>query len=91
MPADRPTTHPLQGAVGPYIDRVKLYRPLRQITSTGAIGGSHEANSYRNPDHLVGPGHAPPQGELAFDQSSGFDPSDAEPIPDFDFDRSRLD
>ena len=37
------------------------------------------------------PARAPPQGELAFDQSSGFDPTDAEPIPDFDFDQSRLD
>ena len=36
----------------------------------------------------LSPARAPPQGELAFDQSSGFDPSDAEPIPDFDFDQS---
>ena len=39
----------------------------------------------------LSPARAPPQGELAFDQSSGFDPSDAEPIPDFDFDQSLLD
>jgi hypothetical protein len=39
----------------------------------------------------LSPARAPPQGELAFDQSSGFDPTDAEPIPDFDFDQSRLD
>ena len=36
----------------------------------------------------LSPARAPPQGELAFDQSSGFDPSDAEPIPDFNFDQS---
>ena len=42
----------------------------------------------------LSPARAPPQSELAFDQSSGFDPADAEPIPDhasrgaLDFDQS---
>ncbi len=31
---------------------------------------------------------APPQTELGFDQSSGFDPTDPEPIPELDFDQS---
>jgi hypothetical protein len=34
------------------------------------------------------PARGPPQAELAFDQTSDFDPTDAEPVPDFDFDQS---
>ena len=31
---------------------------------------------------------APPQSEFPFDQSAGFDPTDPEPVPDFEFDQS---
>ena len=31
---------------------------------------------------------APPQTDLGFDQSSGFDPTDAEPMPQIEFDQS---
>ena len=34
------------------------------------------------------PARAPPQTELRFDQSAGFDPTAPEPIPDFQFDQS---
>jgi len=36
----------------------------------------------------LSPARAPPQGILGFDQPSGFDPTDAEPIPEFEFDQS---
>jgi hypothetical protein len=39
----------------------------------------------------VTPARAPPQAELAFDQTPDFDPTDAEPPPDFDFDQSTPD
>ena len=34
------------------------------------------------------PARAPPQTVLGFDQSSGFDPTDPEPTPEFEFDQS---
>ena len=36
----------------------------------------------------LSPARAPPQTDLGFDQSSGFDPTDAEPIPQIEFDQS---
>lgn len=36
----------------------------------------------------LAPARGPPQPELLFDQTPGFDPTDPEPIPDFDFDQS---
>ena len=36
----------------------------------------------------LSPARAPPQGILGFDQPSGFDPTDPEPIPEFEFDQS---
>ncbi len=37
---------------------------------------------------LLTPARAPPQTELGLDQSSGFDPTDPEPLPEFEFDQS---
>ena len=37
---------------------------------------------------LLTPARAPPQTDFGFDQSSGFDPTDPEPIPDLEFDQS---
>ena len=37
---------------------------------------------------LLSPARAPPQTELGFDQSSGFDPTDPDPIPELEFDQS---
>ena len=34
---------------------------------------------------------APPQRVLGFNQSSGFDPADLEPIPEYEFDQSLAD
>ena len=34
------------------------------------------------------PARAPPQGIFEFDQTGGFDPTDPEPIPEFEFDQS---
>ena len=36
---------------------------------------------------LLSPARAPPQTELGFDQSFGFDPADPEPIPEYEFDQ----
>ena len=36
----------------------------------------------------LAPARAPPQAELAFDQTAAFDPSDGEDGPDFEFDQS---
>ncbi len=37
---------------------------------------------------LLSPARAPPQGLFAFDQTTGFDPTDPEPVPEFEFDQS---
>ena len=37
---------------------------------------------------LISPARGPPQGDLLLDQTPAFDPSEAEPIPDFVFDQS---
>ena len=37
---------------------------------------------------LLSPARAPPQTDFGFDQSSGFDPTDPEPIPELEFDQS---
>ena len=37
---------------------------------------------------LLTPARGPPQTELGFDQSSGFDPTDPQPLPEFEFDQS---
>ncbi len=37
---------------------------------------------------LLNPARAPPQTELGLDQSSRFDPTDPEPLPEFEFDQS---
>lgn len=34
------------------------------------------------------PARGPPQGDFLLDQSSGFNPTEAEPVPDFIFDQS---
>ncbi len=36
----------------------------------------------------LSPARAPPQTDFGFDQSSGFDPGDPEPIPEYEFDQS---
>jgi len=36
----------------------------------------------------LSPARAPPQGLFEFDQTGGFDPTDPEPIPEFEFDQS---
>ena len=36
----------------------------------------------------LSPARAPPQGIFEFDQTGGFDPTDPEPIPEFEFDQS---
>jgi len=36
----------------------------------------------------LSPARAPPQGLLEFDQTAGFDPTEPEPIPEFEFDQS---
>ena len=36
----------------------------------------------------LSPARAPPRGLFAFDQTGGFDPSDPEPVPEFEFDQS---
>jgi hypothetical protein len=40
------------------------------------------------PPPILSPARAPPQTVLGFDQSSGFDPADPEPIPEYEFDQS---
>ena len=40
---------------------------------------------------LLSPARAPPQRVLGFNQSSGLDPADPEPIPEYEFDRSLAD
>ena len=37
---------------------------------------------------LLSPARAPPQADFGFDQSSEFDPTDPEPIPELEFDQS---
>ena len=37
---------------------------------------------------LLSPARAPPQTDFGFDQSSEFDPTDPEPLPEFEFDQS---
>ena len=37
---------------------------------------------------LLSPARAPPQADFGFDQSSAFDPTDPEPIPELEFDQS---
>ena len=37
---------------------------------------------------LLRPARSPPQTDFGFDQSSGFDPTDPEPIPELEFDQS---
>ena len=37
---------------------------------------------------LLSPARAPPQTDFGFDQSSGLDPTDPEPIPELEFDQS---
>jgi hypothetical protein len=37
---------------------------------------------------LVAPARGPPQAEIDFDQTSGFDPAEGDPGPDFNFDQS---
>ncbi|MEX1258765.1 MAG: hypothetical protein WEG36_14210 [Gemmatimonadota bacterium] len=46
----------------------------------------HLALPHRPPP--LTPARAPPQAELDFDQTSAFDPSDPEPLPEPDFDQS---
>ena len=48
---------------------------------------SHLALPTRPPP--LSPARAPPQTDLGFDQSSGFDPADPEPIPEYEFDQSQ--
>jgi hypothetical protein len=36
----------------------------------------------------LAPARGPPQAELNFDQTSGYDPADGDPGPDFEFDQS---
>jgi hypothetical protein len=36
----------------------------------------------------LAPARGPPQREIDFDQTSGFDPIEGDPSPDFDFDQS---
>ena len=36
----------------------------------------------------LSPARGPPQGDFLLDQTSGFDPAEAEPVPDFVFDQS---
>lgn len=36
----------------------------------------------------LSPARGPPQGDFLLDQSSGFNPTEAEPVPDFIFDQS---
>ena len=36
----------------------------------------------------ISPARGPPQGDLLLDQTPAFDPTEAEPIPDFMFDQS---
>lgn len=36
----------------------------------------------------LSPARGPPQGDFLFDQTSGFDATDAESVPDFMFDQS---
>ena len=37
---------------------------------------------------LISPARGPPQGDLLLDRTPAFDPTEAEPIPDFVFDQS---
>ena len=37
---------------------------------------------------LISPARGPPQGDLLLDQTPAFDPTEAEPVPDFVFDPS---
>ena len=37
---------------------------------------------------FLSPARAPPQTDFGFDQSSGFDPADPEPVPEYAFDQS---
>ena len=41
-----------------------------------------------NEPPLSSPARGPPQGDLLLDQTSAFDPTEAEPIPEFVFDQS---
>ncbi len=41
-----------------------------------------------NEPPLNSPARGPPQGDLLLDQTSAFDPTEAEPIPEFVFDQS---
>ena len=36
----------------------------------------------------VAPARGPPQAELSFDQTPGFEPEHGEPVPEFEFDQS---
>ena len=36
----------------------------------------------------ISPARGPPQGDLHLDQTAAFDPTEAEPVPDFVFDQS---
>ena len=36
----------------------------------------------------LSPARGPPQGDFLFDQTSGFEPNESEPVPEFLFDQS---
>ena len=60
--------------------------PAAQVHATFLAQAVHLELPHQPP--LISPARGPPQGDLLLDRTPAFDPTEAEPIPDFVFDQS---